>query len=96
MEQENKKFDHEMCGVRLKSVQCAKDLGVKITSNLKFAKHCKVVANKAKIMLGFIKRNFSFQNKVVILPLFNSLVRPRLEHVVQFWSPHIAKDIAKL
>ncbi len=47
-------------------------------------------------MLGFIKRNFSFKNKDIILPLYNSLVRLHLEHAVQFWSPHLAKDIAKL
>ncbi len=33
----NKKFDYEMRGVKLKSVQCGKDLGVEIASNLKFS-----------------------------------------------------------
>ncbi len=47
-------------------------------------------------MLGFIKRYFSFNNKDIILPLYNSSVRPHLEYAVQFWSPHLAKDIAKL
>ena len=47
-------------------------------------------------MLGFINRNLSFKNKDIILPLYTSLVRPHLEYAVQFWSPHHAKDIAKL
>ncbi len=47
-------------------------------------------------MLGFIKRKFLFNNKDVILPLYNSLVKPNLEYAVQFWSSHHAKDIAKL
>ncbi len=58
------------------SVQYAKDLGVKIASNLKFSQHCNDAANKANRMLGFSKRNFSLNNKDVILSLFNSLVRP--------------------
>ncbi len=92
----NKKFDYEMRGVKLKSVQCVKDLGVKIASNLKFSKQCIDAANKANIMLGFIKINVLFKNEDVILPLYTSLVRPYLEYAVQFWSPHHAKDIAKL
>ncbi len=75
---------YEMCGVKYKSVQCAKEQRVKIVSNLKFSQHCNDARNKADRMLGFITRNFSFKNKDVILPLYYSLVRPHLEHVVQF------------
>ncbi len=84
-----------MSGVKLKSVQCVKDLGVKIASNLKFLHQCIDAANKANRMLGFIKRNFLFKNKDVIFPLYISLIRSHLEYAVQFWSPYHAKDIAK-
>ncbi len=47
-------------------------------------------------MLGLIKRNFSFKNKDIVLPLYNSFVRHHLEYAVQFWSPHHVKEIAKL
>ncbi len=43
----NKKFDYEMRGVKLKSVQCIKDLGVKIALNLKFSQQCVDASNKA-------------------------------------------------
>ncbi len=92
----NKKYEYEMGGVKLESVQCVKDLGFTITSNLEFSQHCKEVACKANKMLGFITKNFSFKNKNIILPMYISLVRPHLEYAVQFWSPHHAKDIAKL
>ena len=65
-------------------------------STLKFSKQCKEAAAKANRLLGFIKRNFSFKSKNIILPLYTSLVRPQLEYAVQFWSPHHEKDIAKL
>ncbi len=95
VERRNKKFDYEMRGVKLKSVQCAKDLGVKIMSNLKFSQQCIDAANEANRMLVLIKRNFFFKNKNVVLPLYTSLVTPHFEYVVQFWSPHHAKDNAK-
>ncbi len=85
-----------MSGERLESVHCVKALGVTITSNLKFCQQYKEAAGKANRMLGFIRRNFSFRNKDILLPLYNSLVRPHLEYAMQFWSPHLAKDIAKL
>ncbi len=92
----NLKYDYEMSSEKLESLHCVKYLGVTITSNLKFSQQCKEAAGKANRMLGFIKRNFSFKNNDIILPLYNSLVRPHLEYAVQFWSPHLAMDIAKL
>ncbi len=85
-----------MSGEKLESVHCVKDLGVTIASNFKFSQQCKEAGGIANRMLGFIKRKFFFKNKDIILPLYNILVRPHLEYAVQFWSPHLAKDIAKL
>ena len=36
------------------------------------------------------------QKQRTILPLFKSLVRPHLEHLVQFWSPNLRRDIEKI
>ncbi len=67
-----------------KSVQCVKDLGVMIAPNLKFSQQCKDAAGKDNRMLGFMKRNFSFKSKDVILSQYNSLVRHHVKYVVQF------------
>ncbi len=77
--QKDNKHNYEMCGVKFSSVQCAKDTA----PNLEFSQQCNA-AHKANRMLGFIKGNFSFKNKDVILPLFNNLVRRHLEYAVQF------------
>ncbi len=87
----NVKYDNEMSGEKLESVHCVKDLGGTIASNLKFFQQCKEAGGKANRMLGFIKRNFSFKNKDIILLLYKSLFRPHLEYAVQFWSPHLAR-----
>ena len=47
------KFDYEMNGTKLESVQCVKDLGVTIASNLKFSQQCKDAAGKLNRMLHF-------------------------------------------
>ncbi len=68
----NQKYDYEMNGTKLESVQSVKDLGATITPSLKFSQQCKDAAGKANRMLGFINKNFSFNNKEVILPLYTS------------------------
>ncbi len=74
-----------MGGVKLESVQCVKDLGVTIRSNLKFSHHCKEAKYKDNKMLGFIKGNFTSENKDIILPIYIRLVRSHLDYAVQFW-----------
>ncbi len=66
----NQKFDYEMNGVKLDSVQYVKDLGVSTASNFKVSRQCKDAASKANRMMGFINSNFSFKNKDMILPLY--------------------------
>ncbi len=68
----NQKFDYEMNGTKIESIQCVKDLSVTIESSVKFSQQCKEAAGKANRMLGFINRSFSFKNKYVILSLFIS------------------------
>ncbi len=62
----NLKYDYEMRGEKLESVHCVKDLGVTITSNLKFSQQCKEAAGKANRMLGFIKKKKKNPSRIKI------------------------------
>ncbi len=85
-----------MNATKLENIQYFKNLGVTIVSSLKFSQECKDAAGKANRILGFMKRNFSFKNEDVILPLYMRFVRSHLDYAVQFWAPHHAKYIANL
>ncbi len=89
----NKKFDYEMRGDKLKSVECVRDLDVKLVPNPSFSRQCVDAANKASRMLGFIERNFLLKNTDAILPLYNSLVWTHLESTVQIRSSAMQKAL---
>ena len=62
-------------------------LGIIITKDLKWQKQTEKRCRTANRVLGFIAHNCRYKIKELILPLYKSLVRPHLEHAVQFWSP---------
>ena len=80
----------------MKMVFEEKDLGVIVSSDLKFRKQCMEQCKKAYRILGFIFRHFEFKSKDIILQLYKSLVRPLLEYVVQFWSLYLLKYVDML
>ncbi len=68
-EYKKQKFSIEMNDVTFESVQCVKDLGVITASTLKLSEKYKGGAGKANMMLDFLKRNFSYKNKDMIMSL---------------------------
>ena len=47
-----------------------------------------MAAKKANCVLGMIKRNVKCKNAAIIMRLYKSLVRPRLEYCIQTWSTY--------
>ena len=92
----NTNAEYKLLGKKIESCNQEKDLGVTISKDLQFSKHCIDVEKKAQKLLGYIKRQFITRKKETILTLYNALVRPHLEYAVQFWSPYLRKDIERL
>ncbi|MDW3615035.1 MAG: reverse transcriptase family protein, partial [Nitrososphaeraceae archaeon] len=78
---------------QLKSSVNEKDLGVIVDSTGKFSEQCRIAVNNANSTLGIIRRHVKSRKKNIIVRLYKSLVRPKLEYCVQVWSPHLRKDI---
>ena len=76
----------------LGETELEQDLGVWIDNNLAFTQHCEKQTTKAHIILGMIRRSYSFIDEDSVTRLYTSLVRPILEYGYPAWSPQYRKN----
>ena len=65
-------------------------------SNMKVSEQCRIAASKGNQILGMIRRNITYKEKSLIVPLYKAIVRPHLEYCIQAWRPYLRKDIDML
>jgi hypothetical protein len=70
-----------------------KDLGVTIDPSLRFEEHISMKVKKANMMMGLIRRSFSFLSCSLFKKLYITFVRPHLEYAQVAWAPHLIKYI---
>ena len=92
----NPRFKYEMGGAELTVTEEERDLGVLVDSSLKPSTQCQTAAKNADRLLRMIIKSFHYRTKSTLIPLYKSLVRPKLEHAVAAWSPWYEKDIESL
>ena len=52
--------------------------------------------SKGNQVLGMVRRNITYKEKSLIVPLYKAIVRPHLEYCIQAWSPYLRKYIDML
>ena len=67
-----------------------------MNANMKLSEQCRIAASNGIQVLGMIRRNITYKEKSLIVPLYKAIVRPHLEHCVHAWNPHLRKDIDML
>ena len=67
-----------------------------MNANMKVSEQCTIAASKGNQVLGMIRRNITYKDNSLIVPLNKAIVRPHLEYCIQAWSPYLRKDIDML
>ncbi len=80
----------------LQNTDAERDLGVIISSNLKWSNQVNSAVAKAQKALGLIRRTFTHLNTDMVKILYTSLVRPHLEFAVPVWNPTSKGEIEAL
>ena len=89
-------MNYEMGGTILSKTVNQKDLGVTMNANMKVSEQCRIAATKGNQILGMIRRDITYKENSLIVPLYKAIVRPYLEYCTQAWNPHLRKDIDML
>ena len=80
---------YQLNGTELESMTEFRDLGVTVDNKLRFNVHISGIVNKAKSLLGFMKRwSKEFVDPYITKLLFTTIVRPCLEYASPVWDPH--------
>ena len=92
----NLNVNYKMGDTNLGTTVIGKDLGVKISADMKVSEQCGIAASKGNQIIGLIRRNLTYKGKMLIIPLYKAIVRPHLEYCIQAWRPYRKKDIDTL
>ena len=92
----NPRNKYYMNGVELSVTEEERDLVVWTDSTLKPGLQCSKAATNSNRLLGMILKSFHYRTKQSLVPLYKTLVRPKMEFAVAAWNPWFDKDIACL
>ena len=67
-----------------------------MNANMKLSEQCRIAASKGNQVLGMIRRNITYKEKSLIVPLYQAIARPHLEYCIQAWGPDLRKAIYML
>jgi len=72
-------------------------MGVTVTADMTVSEQCGIAASYDNHqILGLVRRNFTYMQKKLIIPLYEPIVKLHLEYCIQAWRPYRKKDINKL
>lgn len=82
--------------INIRSGESVKDLGVITNKYISFKEHIQSIVLASKRMCGIICRTFATRDPEIMLKLFNTYIRSKLEYCCSIWSPTLQSEINEL
>ena len=91
----NLDVNYKMGETVLDSTVKEKDIGVTMCDDMKVSEQCGIVASKGNQIRWLIRRNITYKDINLIIPLYKAIVRHHLEYCIQACRPR-KQDIGTL
>ena len=72
-------MNYEMGGTILSKTVKEKDLGVTMNANMKVSEQCRIAASTGNQVIGMIRRNITYKEKSLIVPLYKAIVKNKVD-----------------
>ena len=83
----NLHVNYNMGDTVLSTIVKENDSEVTINANMKVSEPCGIATSKGTQIFGLIRRNITYKEKELIIPLYKAIVRPHLEYCIQALRP---------
>lgn len=92
----NPRLQYTLNNNAITPVNHQKDLGVLVSSDLKWELHIGQVIKKVNSLVYMVSITFKDITTQLLAKIYKIYIRPKLEYAVPVWSPYFAKDIHAL
>ena len=89
----NLKFPYRLRDTVVPEKNFCKDLGITISNDLRFRKHCESVAKIAHFKCRQFSQTFSYKDRNFLVTLFSTYIRPIIEYNTSIWNPYYIHDV---
>ena len=80
-------------GIEIERKDLVRDLGIYLSDNYSWSPHINKMVDAARKVASWVFGVFKNRSISVMLPLYKSLVRSKLEYCCPLWNPSLVKDI---
>jgi len=80
-------------GIQIEQNSLVRDLGVYMSSDFSWTPHINTMINSARTIASWVLGVFKDRSKLIMLQLYKSLVRSRVEYSCPLWDPSKVGDI---